>query len=245
MLPIADNVPRRGAAVTTWSLIAANTIVFSLMLGLDEAQIERLFYLFGVVPARYTHPEWAAWVGFPIDNYWPFLTSMFLHGGWLHIISNMWVLWLFGDNVEDRMGPMRFLLFYLMCGLAAGALHWFTNLDSTVPAVGASGAIAGVIGAYAVLFPRARILVVVPIFFVYPLFFELHALFFVGIWFLTQFFNGTLSLLGPEGVGGVAWWAHIGGFIAGIVLVLPFACRPRERAYADRWAFERAWADRL
>src|ERR1700674_1418912 len=112
-----------------------------------------------MVPARYTHPSWAAWVGLPIDDYWPFLTSMFLHSGWLHIIGNMWTLWIFGDNVEDRMGPLRFGIFYLTCGILAGGTQLLTNSDSTVPSVGASGAIAGVLGAYLLLFPTARLVV--------------------------------------------------------------------------------------
>ena len=111
--------------------------------------------MFGIVPARFTHPEWALSGGFPLHGYWPFLTSMFLHGGWLHIIGNMWTLWIFGDNVEDRMGPVRFVIFYLVCGLAAGIVHCFTNPDSTIPTVGASGAIAGVMGVYFFLFPNA------------------------------------------------------------------------------------------
>ncbi len=131
--------------------------MFLLEISLPEQGLERLFYLFGIVPARYTHPEWAAYVGFPVDDYWPFLTSMFLHGGWLHILANMWTLWIFGNNVEDRMGPGRFLLFYLTCGIAAGVVHLMTNPTSTVPTVGASGAIAGVMGAYFVLFPHAQV----------------------------------------------------------------------------------------
>ncbi|RMF78637.1 MAG: rhomboid family intramembrane serine protease [Planctomycetota bacterium] len=245
MVPIADNVPRRNPPITTWSLIAANVFVFALMLGADPNKLERFVYLFGIVPARYTHPDWAQWVGFPADDYWPFLTSMFLHGGWLHIISNMWVLWLFGDNVEDRMGPVRFLIFYLLCGVIAGAVHWFTNADSTVPTVGASGAIAGVIAAYAVLFPHARIVVMIPLFFIFPLFIDIHALLFAAVWFFSQMFSGTLALLGPQQVGGVAWWAHVGGFVAGLALVGLFVPRERPRTYADHAVFERAWTGRL
>ena len=146
MLPIQDTIPRRNPPVATYVLLLINSLVFLFELTLPPAMLERLFYLFGMVPARYTHPAWALLVGFPVDDYWPFLTSMFLHGGWLHIISNMWTLWIFGDNVEDRMGPVRFVIFYMLCGVAAGVVHWFANPDSTIPAVGASGAIAGVIG---------------------------------------------------------------------------------------------------
>jgi membrane associated rhomboid family serine protease len=147
MLPISDTIPRRSPPLAVWLLILTNSLIFLFELMMPEPALERFFHLFGLVPARYTHPDWAVWAGFPVDDYWPYLTSMFLHGGWMHIIGNMWTLWIFGDNVEDRMGSVRFVIFYLLCGLAAGAVHWFTNPNSTVPTVGASGAIAGVMGA--------------------------------------------------------------------------------------------------
>src|ERR1700680_4787898 len=115
MFPIKDTIPRRNPPVMTWLIIIANTLVFLLELSMSEYDLRRMMYLFGVVPARYTHPQWALWVGLPLDNYWPFLTSMFLHGGWVHIIGNMWTLWIFGDNVEDRMGPCRFVFLYPLC----------------------------------------------------------------------------------------------------------------------------------
>jgi membrane associated rhomboid family serine protease len=211
-------------------------------LSLTQADLERLFYVLGIVPARYTHPQWAEWVGLRVDDYWPFLTSMFLHGGWAHIIGNMWALWIFGDNVEDRMGPWRFALFYLLCGLVAGVVHWFTNPNSVVPTVGASGAIAGVLGAYFVLFPRARVVVLFPILF-YPLFFELPAVTYLLVWALSQVFAGTVALAGPGHVGGVAWWAHVGGFTAGLVLHSLFV-RPRRairRLQPDEYGIEGAW----
>lgn len=197
MLPIQDTIPRRNPPVATYVLILINSLVFMFELTLSPAMLERLFYLFGMVPARYTHPAWALLVGFPVDDYWPFLTSMFLHGGWLHIISNMWTLWIFGDNVEDRMGPVRFVIFYILCGLAAGVVHWFVNADSTIPAVGASGAIAGVLGAYFVLFPHAHVIVMFPVLF-FPVFFALPAVTYLGFWALSQVFSGTLSLAQPS-----------------------------------------------
>jgi membrane associated rhomboid family serine protease len=162
-------------------------------------------------------------------NYWqstgllsgalPLLTSMFLHGGWLHFLGNMLYLWVFGDNIEDRIGHFGFLGFYLTCGLAAAFLHIFTNTASIVPTVGASGAIAGVLGAYLVLFPGARVLTLVPIFFFFQLI-ELPALVFLGFWFVMQFFSGAMSLAaGEQQMGGTAWWAHIGGFVTGIGLI--------------------------
>ena len=167
---------------------------------------------------------------------------MFLHGGWLHIISNMWTLYIFGDNVEDRMGTMRYLIFYFICGLAAGLVHVFTNLNSTIPTVGASGAIAGVLGAYFLLYPNARVITLIPIFF-FPLFVELPAITYLGIWILTQIFSGVLSLGLPEDVGGVAFWAHVGGFIAGVMLHWLFVkSRRRFRALSpDEWGLEAAW----
>ena len=244
MIPIRDTIPSRGVPVVTWSLIAANVAVFLFELTLDPDELEALFYLFGVVPARFTHPAWASRLGLPVDDYWPFLTSMFLHDGWLHVISNMWALWIFGDNVEERMGRLRFLLFYLLTGLAAGLVHWFTNAQSTLPTVGASGAIAGVLGAYFVLFPFARIIVLIPVFF-FPFFFELPAVTYLFVWFASQMIGGALSALGPQDVGGIAWWAHLGGFGAGMLFhrlfLLPSgrALRRRER---DEYGIEGAWS---
>ena len=244
MIPIRDTIPSRSVPAVTWSLIAANVAVFLFELTLDPDELEALFYLFGVVPARFTHPAWASRLGLPVDDYWPFLTSMFLHDGWLHVISNMWALWIFGDNVEERMGRLRFLLFYLLTGLAAGLVHWFTNAQSTLPTVGASGAIAGVLGAYFVLFPFARIIVLIPVFF-FPFFFELPAVTYLFVWFASQMIGGALAALGPQDVGGIAWWAHLGGFGAGVVLhrlfLLPAgrALRRRER---DEYGIEGAWS---
>jgi membrane associated rhomboid family serine protease len=226
----------------TWLLILVNSVVFLFEVALPEYDLERLFYFFGIVPARYSHPTWALWVGLPIDDYWPFLTHMFLHSSWLHIFGNMWTLWIFGDNVEDRMGSMRFLFFYLLCGLAAGVVHSYVNPNSTVPAVGASGAIAGVLGAYFVMFPYSRIVVLVPILFI-PLFFELPAVVYLGFWALTQLFSGTLALASGSYVGGVAWWAHVGGFMTGILLHFFFVKRGRgyRQLSRDEYGIENAW----
>src|SRR3712207_4998213 len=131
MLPLRDTTPTRPVPVVTRTLIFINALAFLFQLMMSERSLEQFVYLFGVVPARYTHPEWAARVGFPVGDYLPFLTHMFLHGGWLHILSNMWTLWIFGDNVEDRMGSGRFLLFYLLCGVAAAFTHMLTNSNST------------------------------------------------------------------------------------------------------------------
>jgi membrane associated rhomboid family serine protease len=160
----------------------------------------------------------------------------------MHIVGNMWTLWIFGDNVEDRMGPVRFLFFYLLCGLAAGLVHWFTNPNSTIPTVGASSAIAGVMGAYFFMFPYSRVVVLLPILF-FPLFFELPAATYLGFWALSQVFTGSLMLASPQDVGGVAWWAHAGGFAAGIVLHFFFVKRRSayRHPYRDEYLMESAW----
>jgi len=245
MLPIHDTIPSRSPPLATWLLVGVNALVFALELGVSERELTGIFYHLGVVPARYTDPAWASWVGLP-QSWWPFVTSAFLHGGWLHIISNMWALLLFGDNVEERMGGARFLIFYLLCGVASNVLHVVLNAGSTVPAVGASGAIAGVMGAYLFLFPRSRIIVLLPILF-YPLFYELPAIVYLAFWFYLQLFSGVLSLAAPADVGGIAWWAHVGGFAAGAVLhrafVLPKSRRPRAWQ-PDEWRIENAWSGR-
>jgi len=243
LIPIRDTIPHRSPPVVTWALIAANVAVFLYELTLGPDELQALFYMFGVVPARYSHPEWAEFIGLRVDNYWPFLTCMFLHGGWAHVIGNMWTLWIFGDNVEDRMGRVRFLLFYLLTGVVAGITHWFTNVDSTVPTVGASGAIAGVLGAYFVLFRESRIVVMFPVFF-FPFFFELPAVTYLLFWFLSQLLSGTIAGLTASDVGGIAFWAHVGGFVAGVVFhrlfLLPEPRRPR-RFWRDEYGIEGAW----
>ncbi|HEV3409500.1 MAG TPA: rhomboid family intramembrane serine protease, partial [Chthoniobacterales bacterium] len=233
MLPLRDTVPTRHYPFMTRLLIILNAFAFLFEITLPERSLEQFMYLFGIVPARFTHPEWAARVGFPGGDYMPFLTHMFLHGGWMHILSNMWTLWIFGDNVEDRMGSWRFLLFYLLCGVAAAVAHMIINPNSTIPSVGASGAIAGVLAAYFLWFMHSRVLVLIPIF-IFPVFAEVPAVLYLGVWFITQLFSGTASLVRPQGGGGIAFWAHIGGFIAGALLCWLFL-RPRdERAPIER-----------
>jgi len=232
MIPIKDTVPRRTFPFVTFLIIAANGLVFLFELALSPENLDRFVHLFGLVPARYTHPSWAVYMGLPLDTYWPFITNTFLHGGWLHIIANMWSLYLFGDNVEDRLGHFRFFLFYLLAGVAANAVHFVVNHDSTLPVIGASGAIAGVMAAYLRLFPLARIVTLVPVFFI-PYFFEIPAYIFMGFWFLSQVFSGTASLAMAEGAGGIAWWAHIGGFIAGFLLIKPLCSRRMGGCHAD------------
>jgi membrane associated rhomboid family serine protease len=221
MLPLQDTVASRFPPFVVWCLIGACVLGFLHQTSLPPRELEAFLYRHALVPARFSGALPAASPG----GWSAFLTNMFLHGGWLHLILNMWTLWIFGPAVEDRLGAVRFLAFYLVCGIAAGLAHVLANPASTVPALGASGAIAGVIGCYARLFPAARLVMMVPILFI-PFFFEVRAIGFALIWFLMQIVPGLLTL-GQEGdSGGIAWWAHIGGFLAGWLLA-PFVRRAR------------------
>ncbi len=225
MFPLRDNIPSRHRPYVVWTLLVLNALVFLACLGLSPAEEFKVFHIFGVVPARYLNPQWAVWQGYPEGLLMPLVTHMFLHSGWLHLIANMWTLWIFGDNVEDVMGPVRFPIFYVLCGLCALGVHMVTSPNSTVPVVGASGAIAGVMGAYFFLYPHAKVVTFLPVLII-PFVFELPAVFYLGAWFLTQVFSGMLA---PAGGGGVAWWAHIGGFVAGMLLLRFF--RDDSRCY--------------
>jgi membrane associated rhomboid family serine protease len=186
-----------------------------------NADIERFIYIYGLVPARYSIPQIAAYFSTG-QQVFSFLSFMFLHGGFWHLLGNMWFLYIFGDNVEDRLGHGRYLIFYLVCGMTSGLSHLLLNFNSNVPTIGASGAIAGVMGAYFILYPRAKVLTLVPILII-PFFFEIPAYFFLGFWFLLQFLNATAS---SGAGGGIAWWAHIGGFIFGIIFLKLFRTLP-------------------
>jgi membrane associated rhomboid family serine protease len=234
MFPIRNAVPTRYPPTVTWALIAVNCAVFLFQVSLSPVELEEFLSQFALIPARYTEPAWFGEGALSSDDLIPFVTMMFLHGGWLHLILNMWTLWLFGPAIEDRLGHGRYLAFYLACGIAAAIAHAAFNPTSIVPALGASGAIAGVLGCYMWMFPLSRVIVVVPILFI-PLFFELYAFIFVGIWFLLQLLQGAAELLTPS-AGGVAWWAHVGGFVAGLVLG-PLLHQP-ERRYRTYYADE-------
>ncbi len=227
MFPIRDTIRSRSFPIVNLLIIAANALVFFFELSLPQPVLEQLIGRFGLVSTRLNLAN-------PLTLL-PLFTHMFLHAGWVHFIGNMWTLVIFGDNVEDRIGSMRYLVFYLLGGLAAGILQAVLSPGSTVPAIGASGAIAAVLGAYFVYFPRARVITFIPIF-ILPWFMEIPALVYLGFWFLTQFFSGALSLL-PSGVaagGGVAWWAHVGGFLFGLLMAAPFRIGRRSgRTYTD------------
>lgn len=236
MIPLRDNIPAVRRPWAVYVVIAANLAVFGLLLPLDPRQSEAVFHIFGVVPARFADPAWAASVGYPDWGALSFLTYMFLHGGWLHLGFNMWSLWIFADNVEDVMGPLRFAAFYLCCGLAALAAHYVFNLHETSPVVGASGAIAGVMGAYFLLYPHAKVVTLIPIIII-PYIVELPAVLFLGLWFAGQVFSGLLGL-GAHTGGGIAWWAHAGGFVAGMLLMPVFR---RQDRCEFCWRGERDW----
>ena len=221
MIPLRDLNPSRTKPYVTWALIAINVAVFIVEFMLDGlGQLDALLYNLGLVPSVF--------LAQPLSIHLATLfTSMFLHGSWVHVLGNMLYLWIFGDNIEDEMGHGRFLLFYLIGGLVAAATQIIVSPTSTVPIVGASGAIAAVLGAYLIEFPRARIRSL--LFLGYFIrFVNIPAVFVLGFWFLLQFFNGFLSLGAAASEGGVAYFAHIGGFVAGVALVKLFASgRPR------------------
>jgi len=217
VIPLIDTARTRSFPLVNWLLIAANVGIFVFFeLGLSDRQLGRLINTYGLVPAALASGGPRAWL--------TVYTSMFLHSGWLHLLGNMWALFIFGDNVEDRMGSFRYLLFYLVAGTVAGLTQSFVSAGSHVPLIGASGAIAGVLAAYLVLYPGARVLTLI-LFLILPFFLEIPALFFIIIWFATQFFDGVVSLRGAAAQGGVAYWAHVGGFITGLLVVWLFVRR--------------------
>ncbi len=217
MFPLRDNTPTVHTPVMVTVIVVINAAVFLLGQFLTPQGQAYVFHVFGLVPLRITDGAWALARGYPPGILMPLFSHMFLHSSWMHLIGNMWTLWIFGDNIEDVMGPFRFLLFYICCGFCALFVHLLFNFSSPVPVVGASGAIAGVMGAYLILYPHATVVTLIPIF-IFPWFVNIPAVLFLGVWFLLQFFNGAAV----SGGGGVAWWAHVGGFVAGIFLLKVF-----------------------
>ncbi len=218
MIPIRDTIPSKNNPVVNHAIIGLNVLVFLFQLA-QGAELDRFIYIYGLVPARYSIPRLSAYFSGGQQAF-SLVSFMFLHGGFWHILGNMWSLYIFGDNVEDRLGPLRYLVFYLSCGLVSGLCHLFLNLHSNVPTIGASGAIAGVMGAYFILYPSAKILTLIPIIII-PWLVEVPAYLFLGIWFVLQMMNAAGSQ-----AGGIAWWAHIGGFLGGIVLLKAFLAYP-------------------
>ena len=233
MIPLKDDTPRFSTPYVTYFLIALNTIIFLYeLLGFVPQARNQFMFQFGMVPARITGLMSGAHHVSPETALLPILTSMFLHASWLHLIGNMWVLWIFGDNIEDYLGHFPYIVFYLVCGLAAAVTHTLLNAGSVMPTVGASGAIAGIMGAYFVLYPRAKVLTLVPLIVIFT-FWWLPAWIVLGYWFAIQFFSGaaTAVAVSSRTAGGIAFWAHVGGFVAGIVLIKLFPARVRRFRY--------------
>ena len=233
MIPLKDDTPRYSTPYVNYFLLALNTLVFLCMWLGVPAPAQQVVNVFGFQPYRVTalisgsHSVTAAMAFVPV------LTAMFMHASWLHLISNMWVLYIFGDNVEDHLGHFGYLVFYLLSGVAATLAHTFFNATSHVPSVGASGAIAGVMGAYFVLFPSARVLTLVPFLFVF--FLWLPAWIVLGYWFVVQFLSGAATSIAysSQTGGGIAFWAHVGGFVAGIAMIKLFPSQRRRRFRYD------------
>ena len=232
MIPLRDDQPVFSTPFVNYFLIALNVLIFlfELSVGMQSrGDLNALMFQFGVVPVK----EVALLTGTPVFSpgaaLVPILTSMFLHASWGHVIGNMWFLWIFGDNVEDYLGHFKYLVFYLLSGVAASFTHILLNANSRIPSVGASGAIAGVLGAYFILYPRARVLTWFPPFFL----FYLPSWLMLGYWFLIQFLSGAATSIAEtsQTTGGVAFWAHVGGFIAGILFIKLFPERPRRYRY--------------
>lgn len=221
MIPLKDNIPSFHPPYVNYALIASNILAFFLELATGP-QLQSFIIAYGFVPGRFIEQLWRLPPDLPLVVA-PLVTSVFLHGGWLHLLGNMWFLYVFGDNVEDLLGHGRYLLFFILSGVGANLIYLIFSPSSMVPLVGASGAVAGVMGAYFNLFPGARVLTLVPFFF-FPILQELPAYIFLGFWFLMQFFMGISVGMGAKaGGGGVAWWAHVGGFLVGLLLLQVFA----------------------
>jgi membrane associated rhomboid family serine protease len=217
MIPLRDVIPSRTVPFLTISIIVVNALAWFYELGLPREELPVFLRQFGVVPAYFSPPT--------------LVTSMFLHGSWSHVLGNMWYLWIFGDNVEDRMGHFRFLIFYLLCGIIAALGQIFIDPTSTLPTIGASGAIAGVMGAYFVLYPQSRVLTLIPLIIFWEIV-ELPAIFLLGFWFLMQLFSaGAIAATANSQMGGVAFMAHVAGFLTGVAGVFVF----RKREPDTRW----------
>jgi membrane associated rhomboid family serine protease len=227
MFPLKDNIKAYNFPIVNIGLIVVNIFFFMYQISIGQ-KAEELIFAFGFVPARFFAQQAQSWLS--LSSIVPVFSSMFLHANLLHLISNMWFLWIFGDNVEDCMGHWRYLLFFLLCGVASVAAQAIFNPQSTIPMIGASGAISGVLGAYFLTYPQARILTLLPIF-ILIYFIELPAYFFLGFWFVMQFIEGSLYTLNSKQMvgGGVAFWAHVGGFVAGVLLLRIFRCKDWHR----------------
>jgi len=229
VIPLKDMTPRRSVPVVTLLLILANAIEFFHQETLSPKSAEAFVLAYGMVPAKIQYALAGTHHVTLIQAFSTLFTCMFLHAGWMHIIGNMWFLWIFGGNVEDRLGSPGYLLFYLFCGIGSSATELLFTWGSHIPSLGASGAISGVLGAYIIFFPSSRILTLVPLFIIWFLA-RIPAFVFIGLWFAIQFLAGVGSLgqTGPGAGGGVAWWAHVGGFAIGVLIASAVGRRPAD-----------------
>jgi membrane associated rhomboid family serine protease len=218
LFPLRDTLHSRSFPIVNWIIIVTNVFVFILeVFVFNEQQTERMIYEYGLVPDNIRLTNVGNLHELRVFVFRPFFTNMFLHGGWGHLIANMWILAVFGDNVEDRMGKVRYFVFYILCGIIATLTHFILHRNSPVPAIGASGAISGIMAAYMFMFPKSTIISFVPIFII-PFFLPIPAIVYIGIWFLLQLLSGTTSLMLSNQATGIAFWAHIGGFLGGMVV---------------------------
>lgn len=240
MIPLRDDIPSRTFPVVNYGIIALNIFVFFLQLS-GGSDSRGLVERFAMVPARISYPDsqivqrqnrmvvdrWGRphriveeheLPDLPFHPYWTLLTCIFLHGGWMHLIGNCWFLYIFGDNVEDRLGHLAYVVFYALSGIGASLIQWYFYPDSIIPTIGASGAIAGVMGAYFLFYPQAHVITLIPII-IFLQIAVVPAWVFLGVWFVFQFLSGSAALAGPA-TGGVAWWAHVGGFVVGVAIVV-------------------------
>jgi membrane associated rhomboid family serine protease len=213
MIPLRDTLQSKNYPVINNAIIVINVLIYLIELSSGDG-LNRFIFTYGLVPARYSLPEIGVYFS-PVQQVFSLFSFMFVHGGFWHLLGNMWSLYIFGDNVEDRLGHFKYLAFYILCGLMSGLFHLAINWTSQIPTIGASGAIAGIMGAYLILYPRSRILTLIPIIII-PYFIEIPAVIFLGIWFVIQFLSAAVS--SPE-AGGIAWWAHVAGFAAGILFL--------------------------
>jgi len=218
MFPIKDTIRSRSFPLVMWGIIIINILVYIYETNLSQTGLQQFIHTYGLVPAKFSFTNPTTWL--------PLLTHMFLHGSWWHVLSNMWTFFIFGDNVEDRMGSGPFLIFYLVGGFVAGIIQMTLGGDPNVPSIGASGAIAAVLGAYFLYFPKSKVVTFIP-FLLFIWFVRLPSVIYLGIWFVSQLFSGITS----SSASGIAWWAHIGGFVFGLILALIIKGKERIQAW--------------
>jgi len=238
MFPLRDDNPTTITPIVTWALIAINAMIFLYQVSLGPRDLRLFVYQYGAIPSVVTGEQRLPANVAVIPPILSMVTNVFLHGGWMHLIGNMWYLWIFGNNLEEAMGRLRFILFYLLCGILASITHILFNMNSSIPSIGASGAISGVLGGYLMLYPRARVLTLIYLGFFVRLV-QIPAAFMLGFWFVLQVLSGSMA--GNQQGGGIAFWAHIGGFVAGILLVGLF--KKKEVRFFHAVRGQREWDD--